>query len=314
MHGGAEEKSQRIEPGCIMKNYREHIDEYLLDQLDTNDKQAFVRQLERDKNLQKAVAFHRTILDGIEHYGRDAFADLAQSVEDELDREGFFSNQEEKDIIQGLEVIGKTEFESIIQGVDKELASERFFEKQAEQPSQQGKIIRMGSRRMLLAIAASLLIMVVAAVFFWPRSTNLDKIYATNFILPDDPISTELNIEKEEIGFAGDNQLLIDLEAAIQLYNRGDCSSFIQSSEAFLVDPALQHYTDRVRLLRGVCFMQLDNFTLAENALLQSGEINAAKYLMLLYIKTGDIDMAKQVFGSTEFPTDELKRLYDQIQ
>jgi hypothetical protein len=296
-----------------MKNYLEYIDDYLSGSLAEPDLQDFMRQLNQDPLLQDEIMFHQEIMEGIEQYGKALFTLNAQSVEEELDIEGFFSNDDEKEIIQGIESIGKTEFESLVKDIDQELEQEQFYSAQSKDAPKKGRIIRLGNRRGLMAIAASLLILITAAVFFWPKSMDTEQLYISNFVPIPDPISEELRVEKGELGFAGNNDPLLALEATMGFYNERDCDAFIQTSESLLEEPALGHYRNRIYLLRGICFMVSNQFNLAESSLRRSNEMASWKYLLLLYIKTGNIDKAKQFYESLEEPSTELQMIYKQI-
>ena len=296
-----------------MKNYLEHIDAYLSGSMKEPDLKDFSHRLNQDPQLQEEVRFHQEIIKGIEKYGQALFRLNVQSVEEELDREGFFSNKEEKDIIQGIDSIGKAEFESLVKDIDQELEQEKFYSTQTKETTKKGKIIYFRDRRMLMGIAASLLVLIAAAFFFWPRSVDTEQIYASNFVPVEDPISEELNVEKGELGFAGNIDPLLALEAAMEFYNARDCDAFIQASGSFSEAPPLRHYRNRIYLLRGICFMLSNQYNQAESSLLLSNEIASGKYLMLLYIKTGNLDKAINYFKAYKDPSVEMQMIYKQI-
>ena len=298
-----------------MTEFKQHFDDFIDGDLEGKDLQDFRAALSKDDQLQKELQFHQLIREGLEIFGRSEFQKAVMEVDENLDRAGFFLDEEDGEILKGIEAAGATEFENLVGAVDKELAQQAFFETAATPAAEkETKIISLSRNRNIWAMAASVAILIVAGFFLWPRATGALDAFQDVYVMLDDQLTSDIESEKSEFGFADNPQPLLDLENAIDLYNQKDFNQFLSATEPLQDVPALMHYRDRLLVHRGVALLELGRFTEAESAFTESNHPESDWYQMLNYLAQNNANAAKAYYEGLSNPSRKLTEIYQRIE
>ena len=298
-----------------MTEFTQHFDDFIDGDLEGKDLQNFKAALSEDDQLQKELQFHQLVREGLESFGRSEFQKAVMEVDEDLDRAGFFFDEEDGEILKGIEAAGATDFENLVGAVDKELAQQAFFETATTPPAKkETKIISLSRNRNIWAIAASVAILIVAGFFLWPRPTGALDAFQDAYVMLDDQLTSEIESEKNEFGFADNPQPLMDLEKAIDLYNQKDFNQFLLATKPLLDVPALTHYRDRLLVYRGVASLELGRFTEAESAFAESNHPESDWYQMLNYLAQNDANAAEAFYEGLSNPSQKLTEIYQRIK
>lgn len=220
-----------------MENKEQLIDDYLLSRLSMEERKQFETALENDKALAKEVQEMQQVLIDIARYGETIYIEQLNEVEEQLDREGFFMDNEEKELLIGIEQAGKEDdFLKQLLAEEEQLTSEKFFEKEAtsqnntikEQPIQQSKIVPMWKKAM--SIAAAILVL-ISAVYLLSSPDELSR-----SALAQEGALTELKSYDGTIRGGTPADLLIEKEweKALQQYqaeNVTEALAFFQNTD-----------------------------------------------------------------------------------
>ena len=298
-----------------MIDFAENIDDYLDGLLSKENQIVFQKELESNSKLGDEVNLQKEVRSGIEAYGISQFVHTTRTVEDELDQEGFFADTDEKELLGSIEKLASSEFANLVSDVDQEMEKESFYEKtESTHQVTTAKIKPLQtSRRRTLAIAASLIVLIGAAISLWPSGENPTAIYDQHFAAAPDLVSQDVLSEKSEVGFAGDNTALILLEDAMKLYENKSYAAFVQKMAPLLNEKAIGHYKDRMQMYQGIGYLELGDFKNAILSLEASRMPLAKDYLMLAYIVNGESSKAKGFFENQSNPSETLKKIYRRL-
>lgn len=232
----------------MMKNIK-HITAYVLGQLSEEDRIAFEAELQRDEDLQLALARFKTLLSDIGVYGKQELRAKIEAVERELEQEGFFLTEAEidaylkeeatpelqtlieqrqqrdavfakqlamkKELIAGIETFGAQVFLAQIQQTDQMLAQEGFFEQSKNEiaKTKTAKVVAFSWRKAVsIAAAISGLVLSIWAVSYMLYSGG---ILDDHFVAHQNELSSYL----EETGFV-ETDGLVQLELGMQQYEQ----------------------------------------------------------------------------------------------
>ena len=275
-----------------MNNSIDNIDEYLTNTLDSEQRKAFESALQNPKFAQE-VEFHQEVIQMITARQNHAISRVIRSVEDELDREGFFlTDQTDKQILKSINLLGETKVKKITAEIDEELKESSFYE--SHRDKSQIKVLSI-KRRNWIAIAASILILVIAGIIYIPQKSTGPELFARSYLLPNDVISEELEAEKGEMGFAGDQETLQALQLAMDQFNAGQFPAFLRASELLLNESSLDHYQNQILFYRGIALMEDHQYDLAILELANSNYADADYYRMMSHLALDQIDQAKEI-------------------
>lgn len=180
--------------------------QYLNEEMQADEKAEFEQRIQEDKHLAQEVEFHKDLLLGVEWVGDEDLKQKIQHAAETMEKEGFF---EEGGGIMSSDRAPKT------------AASPR---------------IRSLFRPQYMAIAASLLIMLIIG-FFLNRSSNpYQKVYANNY----SPSSTLLQEQLQDLNKSGMATPDLDRRASLL-----EALKYFEAGEYSTASPALQHHVEQ---------------------------------------------------------------------
>lgn len=187
------------------------IDLYFQDNLTPEEAENFEALLDKDPQFQRDFQAASDIVEGVILHEESEFKNRLEDVEETLEQDGFFSEEEDRDIISAIQ---SESMKSIIEEVSAEFDS-RKIEKTS-------KVVQLSKRRNLvkrLSIAASVLILILAGWYF-QSDWNPGENYLANYFAPaTDELSPLVARELDELGFGGtDPALLQQLENMMKAY------------------------------------------------------------------------------------------------
>lgn len=213
----------------------DRIDEYLSGRMDAQQRLAFEAELKENEALARELALQEDILQGIEYYGRTQFEENLDLVQESLEREGFFADDDEKALLEGMEYVGRQGFEQSVKEVEQQLSSEGYFER-AENSEPEGtvKVRFLTGRRIILSLVASVLLLITVGWLIF-RPTVEERLFADYFTPPADELSEEVVLELSEVGFAGNEKAFLQgLQAALADYQSSRFSEVTAALEDLL--------------------------------------------------------------------------------
>jgi TolA-binding protein len=244
-----------------------------------------------------------TLYDTFDDYHFDQLSDIErQDFEQKLQSDALFREDFEayQLMIQGIEQFGTQQLTGNISTIENKLNHENFF---IPQP----KILNMknttpNSTR-ILAIAASVAVLVVAAIYFTQKNEpNYDNSNAfAQFHKPEQTVVTKIMDELSAPGFAGDKNAKDSLATALKLYKDMDFTG----ARAYLASYMDKHPEDKVaKMYLGLSLFEMSDYAKAAAHLSplvnqKDFEYNSTAkwYLALAYMqfksKVGYIDGSK---------------------
>lgn len=295
-----------------MSEYIEQFDDHLNGKLNEAAKQKLEAQLHHDSVLRKEYQFHQTIIEGIEEYGQQEFREVLLSVDEELDKEGFFSDDEEKEIITGVELAGEENFKDLLSGIDVELNEEGFFGPRVKKTAKAKRIYFRP--KTLMAVAASAAALVMAITIILTNRSGALQLYKESFVILPETISNDIRLEKGEVGFVKNDAYLDTLAMTMSLYHDQNYTAFIRSSQKILNENTLRHYRDRILLYQGIAFLELKKYPEAEQAFVASEETESNYYLILTYLAQNEPVKARNYLKSLENPSSKSIELVKKLR
>ncbi len=145
----------------------EHIRQYLHKELDPTLITFFEKRMTDDEAFNKEVEFQKTLLLGIEKFGKETDDFSISEIEKELAKEGFFESQQSP-------------------------------KKNNDKKSSDTKIISLFTRRSI-AIAASILILISVSIYYLSRPDSYDQTFVSYF----QPETTQLEIIIDDLESSG---------------------------------------------------------------------------------------------------------------
>jgi len=298
----------------MMNNYEDRIDDFLDGQLFEEELSLFQEKLKQDPDFRRVVDLQVETREGIVYFGKRTFIDLIKSVDEELDQEGYFATDEEKEILVGLDKLGKKNFADVVSEVDEELSEQAFYGNMEESMAQdKGKVVSIQRRKRLYAVAASIAILIVSALTFWSLPQNSMDLFQKNFLAMSDLVTEEVVKEREEVGFVTNSASLDSLANAMQLYRDGRYLDFISLTTSLLDDEAVGHYRDQILLYRGIAFLENKLYSDAEETFRLCTHPEADWYLILTLLAQDQPDRAKSYFKTLKNPDQKIRELVDEL-
>ena len=241
----------------------EDMDAYLEGSMNKAQSTIFEERLANDHDFKKAFQLHELTTAGIKKQGTETeFSGLFQSIDKELQQEGFFETNNEK-------------------------ATET-------KPAQQSTKIKYLSIRNL-AIAASVALILFAGWWaYQPKQVDTDVLYATHFQIPANQLSPLL----DETGFVVEPYYEV-LKEALEAYNNNDFTTAKARFERYRrAAPKDDEYYSSTIFYSAITALQLEDTKTAESLLLQiektsfPQQIEAKWYLALTFLKLNQKDKA----------------------
>lgn len=307
----------------------ERISRYLEGDMAPAERQAFEAELEQDEALQKEVGLQKEAILGVACFVEENYRHAIQAVAGRLKHEGFFLNEEnirdylrgnleeslrapfeerlkndpafaeevrlEKDMLEGINLYAGEEEAQKIQRVRQRLQEDGFFPGQESPPK--GKVVSL-SRRRLIAIAASLAILLAAGLYlFLPDSgTGTYAGLYEAYYRPETAVLPALLDQLEASGFAQDVEQSRQLADALQRYETGAYAEAASALSTYLE----QYPQDReARLFLGLAGLETGQYREAIPELRAAGkaaepQVAAAAnwYLALALLQTGKAEEA----------------------
>lgn len=197
------------------------IDLYFQDKLTPEEAENFEALLDEDPQFQRDFQAASDIVEGVILHEENEFKNRLEDVEETLEQDGFFSEEEERDIISAIQ---SESMKSIIEEVSAE-----FDSRKVEKTS---KVVQLSKRRNLvkrLSIAASVLILILAGWYF-KSDWNPGENYLANYFAPaTDELSPHVARELDELGFGGtDPVILQQLQNLMEAYSNERSTVFLQ--------------------------------------------------------------------------------------
>ncbi len=200
----------------------EKVIQYLEGDLSQQEKLEFEIEISKDDSLRQLVEEYKVVLDGVDQWNTEKLRTRIQLVNDHLHQSGFFETPKVATV----------------------------------------RSLNQGNIRKYLAIAASLLVIVTAIVFYQSFKKKDDRIWIANYNLPEKELSLSLLSNFKDQGFfpgiTGTDTLLL----AIQFYAN---SSYNESLLALNSLPMEIKNSNIVQYYFGLNYMGLSNFYLAES-------------------------------------------------
>ncbi|MEM1327937.1 MAG: hypothetical protein AAGI23_18405 [Bacteroidota bacterium] len=264
------------------------IEAYLNKEMSEAERIAFEQRLEVDGELAKEVEFHRAVVGGIDK-------------------------------------AGVLDFRVMVGEVHQELKGEQFFEAKtvAQKPETKVRTMRFGRRR-ILSIAASFAVLLVAAWWLFLRPISPEQLYANNFELPDNQLTTQIEDRLAATGFGTNKSALRTLEEAMTEFETGNYVKAISGFRAFKTAAPQDGLVAQASLYEAVALLELNEVTEAQNLLLDLVQNDASTlqedaqwYLALSYLKIENtataLEWLNQLNDSAEYGT-EAQRLIQKLK
>ena len=158
----------------------DRIEQYIFENMDSESHQAFQNAMEEDLDLKKEVLFHQELLQGIKAAGDIHLVANIELAEIELTQKDFFSpyqNIKDSELEKGIHSLGDKELKNLIQETENKIGEEGFFDQvlpSASNPAKThtAKTSSLFNRR-ILAVAASILFLITAGIFFLRNSSKM---------------------------------------------------------------------------------------------------------------------------------------------
>lgn len=246
----------------------ELIEQYLNNELKGAALTAFEQELASDEELAQAVADHQDLILGVEVAGERQFHQTLQSVEEELDAKGFFlmmtdvddyldkkadatttqkiesrlledsdfasSLTAHNDARQSIELLGELQLRNTIRNIEAELEEEGFFTQKTETKVIERPIRAIGNRvaiRRMLAVAASVAVLVLAYFFIFQPDNSPQGLYSSYYEPYKDNLSQELELRLSETGFGSTDDMRVQLNLLLTGIGEYKAENFAAAAE-----------------------------------------------------------------------------------
>ncbi len=266
------------------------IENFLNKELNTEEMTAFDKKMKEDTELATEVSFHEDVIKGIQTAGVTDFKNLVAGVHSDMKEEGFFVASQDK--------VQKTE------------------KKEAK--------VRSISLFRSLAVAASFALMVVAG--YWVFSTSPatpEQLFASNFSIHQDVLSTEIEDRLSETGFGTNKKALAVIQDAMNDYNSTQYEASVKKFTVFQQLAPEDALTAYASLYKGIALLKNNQVAAAQKELelVHANEQfpsnkEAKWYLALTYLKQNNIPLAKpllQELSSVETYQAKAKKILQQL-
>ena len=282
-----------------MEITQEILDGYVFNELEEEIKNKLDQEIEKDPQMKSETEFHRFVIEGISACGENDFLDTLNDVEERLDQNGFFSDQAEQEVIKGINEVGAIDLMDILNDVESGLEKDSFFKEldQSADAQEETKVVKMFPMKPILSIAASLLILAFAGLWYFNDSPSNEELYQIHYAIAKDEISSDISAELSEIGFSeGNDESLLELQNSMALFNKNEYSAFIASTENLIHLDDLSHYKDQILFYQGLAHMELGQFEKAlEHFNYIEGTDRTSWYKALCYLKIEDKEQVLKI-------------------
>ncbi len=254
------------------KNYNiDEIENFLNQEMSAEDLSSFKERLAQEDGLQEEVDFHATIVEGIK-----------QSAE--------------------------LDFRALVQDTRKAMLQEENTAAKVVDLNQNSKsrVRSLGSSR-IVAIAASLALLLVAAWWVFLSPMSPERAFASNFTTPKDVLSAEVASRLEETGFANNQAALQQLQEAMLTYQNDNFEQAQQQLDAFQAQYPNNEFAAQAAYYEALSAINTSDYETAQVKLLDlvdtpnfALQSDAKWYLALNSLHIGNIELAKTLLDSLQ--------------
>ncbi len=203
----------------------EQIDKYINGEMKEEELNQFEEEIKADNELDKRVQIRRDLLLGIQLFGNNSLENVLYQIENQLDQEGFFLNEEhirqflsgdlspslvdrfndrlakdeafskevafQKDLLKGISKFGNETEESKILDIKAKLEKEGFFETEEKQEAQKANITQNPTARIIPMMhsrrlaIAASVLLLIAASVFYLIRPNQYDQLFANYFQPE---------------------------------------------------------------------------------------------------------------------------------
>jgi hypothetical protein len=310
----------------------EFIDDYLMNQLAETDKQSFENEIINNNQLNLYIKERKEILLGLVACGEKELVQNITNLAESLNEEGFFITDEEIDaylnnlssmsdkreiamlclknedfqkrvdqrevLLNAINSIGNEELKTSIKAVETSLERDGFFEQpNTRETSSTPKNTTAPNHLRILrwtAIAASFLLLVLAARFWVFPTGGSSSIYQTYFTALEDKLSPKIEAELSETGFGGSPAIeLKELQEGMKHYQAKKYKESVLMLKSYIKQNPMADNIQEVQLYTAISYMSLNQpkealpLLLSSSATQPQGEIavNLQWYLALCYLQ-----------------------------
>lgn len=309
------------------------IDDYLMDLLEEKDKALFEQNIAVDKELALYINTKKELISGIIAYAKNNLSINIKNVTKTLDEEGFFITDDDIDaylnnsstmsenrkiallcikdenfkqrvtnrqtLLNSIHAIAQQQLKASIAEVETSLETTGFFE-QTIHKTESSPTVTIAKNKVHFkiiqwtAVAASILILVLAARFwiFPTKSTSLN--YHNHFTVLEDKLSPKINAELSESGFGGNPTVALrELQKGMKFYQTKNYAASVSILKSYIKKNPMAHNIQEVQLYTAISYMELNlpkealPFLLSLSASEPKGEIaiDLQWYLALCYLE-----------------------------
>lgn len=270
------------------------IDLYFQNKLGPEESDRFKELLHEDSQFQKDFQEISDVVGGIELLEEMSFQEKIGEVEESFQQEGFFSDENEKDIISAIQ-------NESMKDIIKEVAKDYDLHQQKGE----SKVIprsKPGNLTIRWSIAASVLLLIFAGWYFLNDQTSTERYLASYFEPATNALSTQVESELDELGFGGQNPALLrKIQSMMEAYTSADNDLFIKIYNENSRDFKNSVFSNEIEFYRSQILISEDQIEEAELLLEQLNARNLIGYqdkiqwnLSLIYLETGQVDQAKE--------------------
>lgn len=323
-----------------MEPLHEHIlEQYILGRLDEASRQEIEDKIRTDADFAQEYILLRDTILSVEQLGENELKNVFNEVEAELEIDGFFLTGEDidayvleegteeenqrlenrqkldvdfadqianhADMVKGIYLNGEDELKVNLGEITKELEQEGYFGPH-EEVNSPAKIRSMYTRRFWMAVAASILVLVVSIPLLLSdggggSTPNLAEV--GKFEPYEDKLSEPVRLELSELGMAGSTKGLETLQKGLEAYKLKDYVQSAQFFEEYLNAEPSQHYIIKTQFYLSVSYVGQEKYETAIGLLENldgngnfEWKADVQWYLGLAYFKSKEKAKAKAIF------------------